>query len=49
MQITPMRRYEIRLCIVAALFALTVPAMAQSCEGKFNADRTVTGADLGVF
>jgi formylglycine-generating enzyme required for sulfatase activity len=28
---------------------LALPAMAQSCLGDLNADRTVTGADLGIL
>ena len=42
-------RVRIAVCYFTAVLALAVamPATAQSCLGDLNADRTVTGADIG--
>ena len=44
-----MKYFAIRVCPAVAVCSLTLPAMAQSCLGDLNADRTVTGADLGIL
>ena len=44
-----MKNFAIRVCPAVALCLLALPAMAQSCLGDLNADRTVTGADLGIL
>ena len=44
-----MKKFAIRVCPAVALCLLALPAMAQSCLGDLNADRTVTGADLGIL
>jgi formylglycine-generating enzyme required for sulfatase activity len=44
-----MKNFAIRVCPTFALCVLALPAMAQSCLGDLNADRTVTGADLGIL
>jgi formylglycine-generating enzyme required for sulfatase activity len=44
-----MKKFAIRVCPAVALCLLALPAMAQSCLGDLNADRTVTGTDLGIL
>ena len=44
-----MKNFAIQVCPAVALCLLALPAMAQSCLGDLNADRTVTGADLGIL
>jgi formylglycine-generating enzyme required for sulfatase activity len=44
-----MKNFAIRVCPTVAACLLALPAMAQSCLGDLNADRTVTGADLGIL
>jgi formylglycine-generating enzyme required for sulfatase activity len=44
-----MKNFAIRVCPAVAVCVLALPAMAQSCLGDLNADRTVTGADLGIL
>jgi formylglycine-generating enzyme required for sulfatase activity len=44
-----MKNFTIQVCPAVALCLLALPAMAQSCLGDLNADRTVTGADLGIL
>jgi formylglycine-generating enzyme required for sulfatase activity len=44
-----MKNFAIQVCPAVAVCLLALPAMAQSCLGDLNADRTVTGADLGIL
>ena len=44
-----MKYFAIRVCPAVAVCLLALPAMAQTCLGDLNADRTVTGADLGIL
>jgi formylglycine-generating enzyme required for sulfatase activity len=44
-----MKNFAIQVCPAVAVCLLALPAMAQSCIGDLNADRTVTGADLGIL
>ena len=44
-----MKNVTLRLCAAVAACALALPATAQSCLGDLNADRTVSGADLGIL
>lgn len=44
-----MKKLYFRFCAAVAACVLVPPAMAQSCLGDLNADRAVTGADLGIL
>ena len=44
-----MKIFATQVCASFAACALALPAMAQSCLGDLNADREVTGADLGIL